>query len=308
MLTEPITLAAVPAAGETITAEATGDFTLHGVTKQVTIPLEGRWDGKQVQVVGQPARSCSATTASPRRPRPRSRRSTTTARWSSSSSSRRADAGGRSPVARSGSLLRMEPSHLSQQAYDRLQEELASGRARPAQEISAWIERAREHGDIKENADYDAAKNEQGHNEARIRQLEEILRTAVVVEGPAGDVVAPGTIVEMPMEGDDDTTTLPGRLHRGAPATTFEVLSTSSPLGQALLGHGARRHRQLRGPAPHVRGRDRERPAGRVRRPPAVNLVGHVAVALDARGAPTRPPSSWSGACSPTSPPSPGCG
>ena len=52
VLTEPITLSAVPAAGETIKTEATGEFTLHGVTKTVTISLEGRWDGKQVQVVG----------------------------------------------------------------------------------------------------------------------------------------------------------------------------------------------------------------------------------------------------------------
>jgi len=52
VLTSPITLAAVPTAGETIKAEATGDFTLHGVTKSVTVSLQGRWDGKQVQVVG----------------------------------------------------------------------------------------------------------------------------------------------------------------------------------------------------------------------------------------------------------------
>jgi polyisoprenoid-binding protein YceI len=52
VLTEPITLTAVPAAGETITTEAKGKFTLHGVTKDVTISLEGRYDGKQVQVVG----------------------------------------------------------------------------------------------------------------------------------------------------------------------------------------------------------------------------------------------------------------
>ena len=52
VLSEPITLSAVPTAGETITTEAKGKFTLHGVTKDVTIPLEGRWDGKQVQVVG----------------------------------------------------------------------------------------------------------------------------------------------------------------------------------------------------------------------------------------------------------------
>jgi polyisoprenoid-binding protein YceI len=52
VLGEPITLAAVPVAGETMKAEAKGKFTLHGVTKDVTISLEGRWDGKQVQVVG----------------------------------------------------------------------------------------------------------------------------------------------------------------------------------------------------------------------------------------------------------------
>jgi len=52
VLTQPITLWAQPAAGDTIKTQATGDFTLHGVTKKVTIDLEGRWDGKQVQVVG----------------------------------------------------------------------------------------------------------------------------------------------------------------------------------------------------------------------------------------------------------------
>jgi polyisoprenoid-binding protein YceI len=52
VLGEPITLPAVPAAGETVQVEAKGKFTLHGVTNDVTISLEGRWDGKQVQVVG----------------------------------------------------------------------------------------------------------------------------------------------------------------------------------------------------------------------------------------------------------------
>lgn len=52
VLTEPIRLDAVPAAGETVKVTARGDFTIHGVTKSVEVPLEGRWDGEQVQVVG----------------------------------------------------------------------------------------------------------------------------------------------------------------------------------------------------------------------------------------------------------------
>ena len=131
----------------------------------------------------------------------------------------------------------MSDQHLSRQAHQRLQEELAERAGPRRREISAWIERAREHGDIRENADYDAAKNEQGHNEARIRQLEQLLKTALVVEGPAGDVVAPGTIVEIRMDDDDETIKyLVGSIEERH--EDFDVLSTSSPLGQALLGHG----------------------------------------------------------------------
>jgi polyisoprenoid-binding protein YceI len=52
VLTDPIDLGAVPPKGKTVRADATGDFTLHGITKRVTLPLQGRWDGEAVQVVG----------------------------------------------------------------------------------------------------------------------------------------------------------------------------------------------------------------------------------------------------------------
>lgn len=131
----------------------------------------------------------------------------------------------------------MDQAHLSPQAHQRLEEELEWRSGARRREISAWIERAREHGDIRENADYDAAKNEQGHNEARVRQLQTLLKNAVVVESSESDVVAPGTIVEVQMEGDDATTSyLVGSIEERH--ESFEVLSTGSPLGQALLGHG----------------------------------------------------------------------
>ena len=129
----------------------------------------------------------------------------------------------------------VEGTHLSPQAHERLKEELAWRSGEHRQEISQWIERAREHGDIRENADYDAAKNEQGHNEARVRQLESILRTAVIVDDAAGDVVAPGVVVEIKMDGDDDAIEyLVGSIEERH--ETYEVLSVSSPLGKALLG------------------------------------------------------------------------
>jgi transcription elongation factor GreA len=129
-----------------------------------------------------------------------------------------------------------DATQLSAAAHERLTSELEHRSGVLRREISERIERARELGDLKENADYDAAKNEQGHNEARVRQLEEILRTAVVVEGPSGEVVAPGTVVEVRMEGDDETTSyLVGSIEERS--EEFEVLSTSSPLGQALLEH-----------------------------------------------------------------------
>ena len=130
----------------------------------------------------------------------------------------------------------MEPTHLSPQAHQRLVEELETRTGPRRREISEWIERAREHGDIRENADYDAAKTEQGHNEARVRQLEAILKSAVVVESTAADKVEAGTVVEVRMEGDDEVSTyLIGSIEERGRG--FDVISPGSPLGRALLGH-----------------------------------------------------------------------
>src|SRR5476649_2654986 len=125
---------------------------------------------------------------------------------------------------------------LSRDAHDRLSQELAERTTNGRREISHRIEEAREHGDIKENADYDAAKNEQGINEARVRQLEAMFKNAVVLDSTsAGDVVEPGVLVELRHDGDDAAITyLVGSIEERH--EKYDVLSTESPLGQALLG------------------------------------------------------------------------
>lgn len=131
----------------------------------------------------------------------------------------------------------MTQPHLSPEAHERLIAELEERSTTGRREISAWIERAREHGDISENADYDAAKNEQGHNEARIRHLEQLLKHAVVVEGASGDTVEPGVVVEIRVEDDDATETyLFGSIEERH--SDYDVLTPSSPLGLAIAGKG----------------------------------------------------------------------
>jgi len=130
------------------------------------------------------------------------------------------------------------PTQLSKDAHKRLSDELAERSGPTRRHISELIERARELGDLSENGDYHAAKNEQGLNEARVRQLEAILKHAVVVETITADKVETGTVVEVLMEGDDEPSTyLIGSIEeRGS---GYDVISPGSPLGKALLGRAA---------------------------------------------------------------------
>src|SRR5215211_7956591 len=93
-------------------------------------------------------------------------------------------------------------TYLSPEAYERLSAELDELKTVGRERVSQAIGIAREHGDIRENADYDAAKNEQGMMEARIRQLEEILRSAVVGEVENDGTAGPGTVITLEIAGD----------------------------------------------------------------------------------------------------------
>ncbi len=125
---------------------------------------------------------------------------------------------------------------LTQEAYDKLQAELDDLKGPRRQEIIEKIAAARDEGDLKENSGYHAAKDDQGKQEARIRQLEDMLRKAEVGETPPNDgVVEPGMVVEIRFEGDDDTEKyLVGHIEERH--DEYEVVSPGSPLGASLLG------------------------------------------------------------------------
>jgi transcription elongation factor GreA len=128
-----------------------------------------------------------------------------------------------------------ETQHLSRSAYDRLQAELSDLSTRGRVEIARKIESAREMGDLSENGDYHAAKEEQGKMEGRIRHLEALIKNAEIVEAGGSDVVRAGSVVEIRYDGDDDTERyLIGSIEEKS--ADHEVMSPGSPLGQALLG------------------------------------------------------------------------
>lgn len=124
---------------------------------------------------------------------------------------------------------------LTQETFDRLHAELDELSTTGREEIAKRIEEAREDGDLKENAGYHAAKDEQGKIEARIRELEQLLKGAVVGEAPAASgVVETGTVVTAAIGGKEQKFLLGSR--EIAAQTQLRVYSTESALGQAILG------------------------------------------------------------------------
>ncbi|WP_235928149.1 transcription elongation factor GreA [Goekera deserti] len=125
---------------------------------------------------------------------------------------------------------------LTQSAYDRLKaelDELVAGR--PA--MSAEINARREEGDLKENGGYHAAKDEQGKQEGRIRQLTDLLRKARVGEPPATATnAALGTVITVRFAGDDETEKFLLGSREIAGTTELTVYSPESALGVAIMG------------------------------------------------------------------------
>ncbi len=127
---------------------------------------------------------------------------------------------------------------LTPESHTRLKTELDALIAnRPI--IAAEINERREEGDLRENGGYHAARDQQGQEEARIRQLQELLNNAKVGEAPSQSGVAlPGSVVKVYYDGDesDSETFLIATREEGAQDGKLEVYSPNSPLGEALLG------------------------------------------------------------------------
>ena len=125
---------------------------------------------------------------------------------------------------------------LSQAAFDRLKEEHDDLVTRGRIDIARKIETARELGDLSENGDYHAAKEEQGKMHGRILHLASLIENAEIVTSGEADEVQAGTVIEIRYEGDDDVERyLLGSIEERVEG--LEVMSPGSALGTALLGH-----------------------------------------------------------------------
>lgn len=127
---------------------------------------------------------------------------------------------------------------LTQEAYDKLREELTKLEGPARENIIAEIARARAHGDLSENAEYHSAKEQQGLQESRVRQLKSMLENAEVIEATDDGVVKPGMVVTIRHQGDDEPETylLGLREQKGG---DYDILTPESPIGKALIGHSA---------------------------------------------------------------------
>ncbi len=129
-----------------------------------------------------------------------------------------------------------ETHELSQRAFDRLNAEYEQLTTFGRVDIARKIEAARELGDLSENGDYHAAKDEQGKMETRIAQIGALLNNCRIVEAGDGTTVAVGSVVTVAHDGDPDDveTYLVGSIeerHDG-----LDVISPASPMGSAILG------------------------------------------------------------------------
>lgn len=125
---------------------------------------------------------------------------------------------------------------VTREGLERLKAELEELKEVKRPHIAAVVAEARSHGDLRENAAYDAARHDQMMNEKRISDLEALVRNAVVMDDAkiaSSDVVGLGSTVVVDFEGDEETYKIVGAIE-AKPAKG--LISNESPMGRALLG------------------------------------------------------------------------
>jgi len=127
-----------------------------------------------------------------------------------------------------------EPTWLTPAAHQKLVDELETLTTTGRVEISERIAEARSHGDIRENADYDAAKNEQGLMEARIRKIQHTLLTSEIRQADSSEVVEVGSVVTIKRADGGEMDVFVASPENKV--DSYMLASPSSPLGGALIG------------------------------------------------------------------------
>jgi len=158
-------------------------------------------------------RSASATSSTPRSPR----RSATKAASTPPSS-------------------RERPTHVTADGLTAMEAELARLTTVERPLVVERVKHARELGDLRENADYEAARNEQSFLEGRVLEIQQQLRTAVVIGAGSGDSISMGSTVRYEIDGEPGELTIVGSTESDPAAGR---ISAVSPVGKALLGHRA---------------------------------------------------------------------
>ena len=127
---------------------------------------------------------------------------------------------------------------ITQRAYERLKQELDQLEGERREKIIDEIAKARAHGDLSENAEYHAARDQQGLQEARARQIRQMLQNSEIIDVADDGVVKPGMLVTIRADGDEEPETylLGLREEKGG---QHDVLTPDSPIGQSLLGRSA---------------------------------------------------------------------
>ena len=134
--------------------------------------------------------------------------------------------------------MAIKETQITAEGLQKLEEELAQRKSVIREEILERIKEARAQGDLSENSEYDQAKEDQGKNESRIVELEQMIKTAVLIDTSAsskeGKVSLGCTVVLKDMETDEEETyTVVGTTE----ADPFDnKISNESPVGKAVIG------------------------------------------------------------------------